>query len=207
MSTVAESMKVQPELLLNIVAPFCTVLADILPMGICLGLLRVAANDIGGIFPAMDMQGLDGQTLCAFMLGTCDLPAPPKLDLEILFKNTTKPAPKILVIGKKQPLKVLHISDYHLDLRYVVGSEADCGGSLCCRVFPYTNISSPIKEPASLFGNYRCNTPEALATSLFRSLPNVTGFEFDEFAFGIFTGVFDSRLLFQAALTLISQVT
>lgn len=201
MSTVVKSMKVQQELLLNIAAPFCTVLADIIPMGICLGLLRVTANDIGGIFPAMDMQGLDCQTLCAFMLCTCDLPAPRKLDLEILFKNTTKPAPKILVPDKKQPLKVLHISDYHLDLRYVVGSEADGGGSLYCRVFPYTNLSAPIKEPASLFGNYQCDTPEALATSLFRSLPNATGFGFDEFAFGLFTGVFNSRLLSQAALT------
>ncbi|GAB7354438.1 hypothetical protein MBLNU459_g4927t2 [Dothideomycetes sp. NU459] len=188
MSTVVDSMKVQQELLFNIAVPFCAPLAGILPTGICLGLLRVAANDIGGIFPAMDMQGIDGQTLCAFMFGTCDLSAPPKLDLGTLFKNTTKPAPKVLAPGKRDPLKVLHISDYHLDLRYVVGSEASCGGALCCRVFPYTNVSIPIKEPASLFGNYQCDTPEALATSVFRSLPNATGIGFDQFAFGIFTG-------------------
>ena len=187
-STAVKSMKVQQELLFNIAVPFCEPLAELLPAGICQGLLRVASTDIGGIFPAMDMQGTDGQTLCAFMFGTCDLPAPPKLDLNRLFKNTTKPAPKPLRSSRKEPLKVLHLSDYHLDQRYVVGSEADCGGALCCRVFPYTNLSAPIKEPASLFGNYQCDTPEPLATSVFRSVPNVTGYCWEDFSFGIFTG-------------------
>jgi sphingomyelin phosphodiesterase len=60
--------------------------------------------------------------------------------------------------------------------------------SVCCRVFPYTNVSVPIIEPASLFGNYLCDTPEPLATSVFRSVPKVTGYDWDDFSFGIFTG-------------------
>jgi sphingomyelin phosphodiesterase len=60
--------------------------------------------------------------------------------------------------------------------------------SVCCRVFPYTNVSVPIIEPASLFGNYLCDTPEPLATSVFRNVPKVTGYEWDDFSFGIFTG-------------------
>lgn len=188
MSTVVEAMKVQQELLFNIAQPFCASLTDILPLGICLGLLRVTSTDIGAIFPAMDMQGTDGQTLCAFMFGTCDLPAPPQFDISTMCKGVAKPAPKRLTSGRREPLKVLHISDYHLDQRYVVGSEADCGGALCCRVFPYTNVSTPIVEPASLFGNYQCDTPEALATSLFRQLPNATNLSWSDFSFGIFTG-------------------
>lgn len=134
------------------------------------------------------MLGEDGQTLCAFMFGSCKLPAPPQLDLDALFKGTKKPAARSLSHCKKEPLKVLHISDYHLDMRYVVGSEANCTGALCCRVFPYTNVSAPIQQPASLFGNYLCDTPEALATSVFRSVPEVTGYDWDDFSFGIFTG-------------------
>lgn len=188
MSSIAATMRVQQEALSIIANPFCEVLSAFIPLPICVGLLKVASTDIGGIFPAMDMQGQDGQTLCAYMFGTCTLPAPPQLDLNALFKGTTKPAPVSLVPSKKEPLKVLHFSDYHLDLRYVVGSEANCGGSLCCRVFPYTNVSAPISQPASLFGNYQCDTPEALATSVFRAIPKVTGYEFSDFSFGIYTG-------------------
>ncbi|KAF2771440.1 Metallo-dependent phosphatase [Teratosphaeria nubilosa] len=122
------------------------------------------------------------------MFELCPLPAPPKLDLQTLFKNTTKPAPKSLPRNGREPLKVLHFSDYHLDLRYVVGSEADCTSPVCCRVYPYSNASVPVEESASLFGNYLCDTPEALATSVFRAVPKVTGFDVDEFAFGIYTG-------------------
>lgn len=188
MSGVAARMKVQQETLSDIATPFCAPLASFLPMPICIGLLKIGSTDIGGIFPAMNMQGDDGQALCAFMFGSCDLPAPPLLDLDKLFKGTKKPAPRALTSCKKEPLKVLHISDYHLDMRYVVGSEAACSGPLCCRVFPYTNVSVPIVEPASLFGNYLCDTPEPLATSVFRNVPKVTGYGWDDFSFGIFTG-------------------
>jgi hypothetical protein len=185
---VAARMKVQQETLSAIAGPFCQPLSAFLPEPICIGLLKVASTDIGGAFPAMDMLGEDGQAFCAFMFGSCDLPAPPQLDFNCLFKGTKKPTPRKLEPSKSTPLKVLHISDYHLDMRYVVGSEANCTGPLCCRVYPYTNLSAPIQEPASLFGNYLCDTPEPLATSVFRSVPKVTGSDWKDFAFGIFTG-------------------
>jgi hypothetical protein len=188
MSGIAATMRVQQEALSIIANPFCTEFKAFIPMPICIGLLKVASTDIGGIFPAMDMQGQDGQTLCAFMFGTCALPPPPPLNMSALFKGTTKPAPVSLVPSKREPLKVLHFSDYHLDLRYVVGSEANCGGNLCCRVFPYTNVSAPINLTASLFGNYQCDTPEALGTSVFRAVPKVTGYKWADFSFGIYTG-------------------
>jgi hypothetical protein len=190
LTAVAARMKVQQETLSDIANPFCSLLSSIIPMPVCIGLLKVGSTDIGGVFPAIDMQGVEGQTLCAFLFGTCDLPAPPPLDLNTLFKGTKKPVPRVLAPCTKEPLKVLHISDYHLDLRYVVGSEANCTGPspTCCRVYPYTNVSTPIQEPASLFGNYLCDTPEALGTSVFRAVPDVTGHRWCDFSFGIFTG-------------------
>ncbi|KAL5346767.1 hypothetical protein ACLOAV_007908 [Pseudogymnoascus australis] len=189
-AAVAARMKVEQETLSNIANPLCSQLASIIPMPVCIGLLNIGSTDIGGIFPAMDMQGEEGQILCAFMFGTCDLPAPPPLDLNTLFKGTKKPNPRALAPCTKEPLKVLHISDYHLDLRYVVGSKANCDGPspTCCRVYPYTNMSAPIQEPASFFGNYMCDTPEALGTSVFRAVPDVTGHKWCDFSFGIFTG-------------------
>ena len=185
----AATLKARQEDLAIIAEPFCQSAQALIPFGICLGLFHVGSTDVGGIFPAMDMQGEDGQAACAFIFGLCELPAPPQLDLQALFKNTTKPAPKELVPSDRPPLKVLHISDYHLDERFVVGSEASCGnGQLCCRVFPYTDPTAPINQSAELFGNYLCDTPEALATSVFRDVPKATRLDWCDYAFGIFTG-------------------
>lgn len=43
-------------------------------------------------------------------------------------------------------------------------------------------------KPAELFGDYLCDTPEPLATSVFRNVPKATGSDWSDFAFGIFTG-------------------
>lgn len=127
MATLQKSLMVDQELLGRIAVPFCETLPFI-PMGICVGLFKVGSTDVGAVFGswAMDMHRDDGRLLCSYLFGLCELPAPPYLDTKKLFKNTTKPASKALTPSTKPPLKVLHISDYHLDLRYVVGSEADC---------------------------------------------------------------------------------
>lgn len=129
MATLQTSLQVDQELISRIAVPFCESLPFI-PMGICVGLFKVGSTDVGAVFGswAFDMHGDDGKLLCSYLFGLCDLPAPPAVDLAKLFKNTTKPAPKALTPSTKPPLKVLHISDYHLDLRYVVGSEANCTG-------------------------------------------------------------------------------
>ena len=192
MTQVAATLEARQETFAIIAEPICTAAAALIPFNVCIGLFHTGSTDLGGVFPAMDMQGEDGQLACAFIFGLCSLPPPPPLDLQTLFKGTTKPPPKTLTPSDKEPLKVLHISDYHLDERYVVGSEAQCnsGGpdTLCCRVFPYTNTSAPINETANLFGNYLCDTPEPLATSVFRDVPSVTGINWCDFSFGIFTG-------------------
>lgn len=171
MSTVKKRMEVQQETLRDIAIPFCSAIPA-LPYNECVGLLTVGSTDVGAAFAAMDMDGTDGQLVCAYMFGLCQLPPPPPVNTTALFNGTTKPKAKTLTPSKKDPLRVLHISDYHLDLRYVVGSEANCpsqlGGTVCCRVYPYTNVSASVDEPASLFGNYLCDTPDALATSVFR---------------------------------------
>jgi hypothetical protein len=206
-TSLAARMRVQQETLAVISQPFCQVFEDagIIPMAQCVGLLNLGSTDIGAIFPAMNMAGDDGQLLCAYMFGACLLPPVPELDLVTLFKGTTKPPPKKLISGKKDPLKVLHFSDYHLDLRYVVGSEANCGGDLCCRVFPGDNTSEPINTPASLFGNYLCDTPEALGTSVFRAVPSVTGLDWTEFAFGLYTGDLVSHDLWELTQPYVEQ--
>ncbi|KAK4575042.1 hypothetical protein LTR86_000894 [Recurvomyces mirabilis] len=168
-----QAMRVQQELLAEISYPICNGLSAVLPVPICVGLFQIASTDVGATIPAMNVTGDDGSLLCAYMFGVCPLPSPPPVNTTALFKGKpNKPAAAPLKPSAKQPLKVIHFSDYHLDPR----------------VFPYTNTSANVALPASLFGNYLCDTPEALATSLFRAIPKVTGFAVDDFAFSIYTG-------------------
>ena len=209
LASVASRVRVQQETLDFIAQPFCNALSGtgLITTPICMGLFKVASTDFGGLLPAMDLLGDDGQLLCAYMFGLCQLPPVPQLNFTALFKNTTKPASKPLAPSGQEPLKVLHFSDYHLDLRYVVGAEANCNdGKVCCRVYPYTNMSAPIQAPASLFGNYECDTPQTLGKSVFTAVPNVTGFDWCEYSFGLFTGDLVSHDLWELTKPYVEQV-
>jgi len=87
-------------------------------------------------------------------------------------------------------IKVLHLSDWHLDSRYDIGSEADCSQYLCCR--PYstnTQYNTTQANPvvlASRFGYLYCDAPPDLALSAFSSMDQFVNRE--SINFTIFTG-------------------
>lgn len=117
-----------------------------------------AAGSFGAIWTQVlalaDVTGLDGQYICS-TLSTTFCPNPTTLPL-----NTTdwfsKPKPENATAPKPsgERVKVLHLSDFHLDPRFQVGSEANCSSSLCCR-YSSTATSQPVFNPAPLFGSYR----------------------------------------------------
>lgn len=120
-----------------------------------------------------DVTGLDGKYICATLSRNwCDLPSANPLNTTGLF-----PKPKPTTLTKHQPsgkrVKVLHLSDFHLDPRYEVGSEAVCTSGLCCR--HSENSTSQVNLPAPLYGAYRCDTPYYLALAALQSLGPLTG--------------------------------
>ncbi|CAH1256030.1 unnamed protein product [Diabrotica balteata] len=59
-------------------------------------------------------------------------------------------------------LKVLHLSDTHLDLDYLVGSPANCDEPLCCRNYSTPSSTEPL-VPAGRWGSYnKCDSPKIL---------------------------------------------
>jgi len=100
----------------------------------------------------------------------------------------------LVVISAHSPaghsINVLHLSDWHMDPRYDIGSEANCSQYLCCR--PYSTnkklntVASNASVPASRFGYFFCDTPPDLAVSSFASMSQF--FDLDNVSFGIFTG-------------------
>lgn len=138
----------------------------------------------------MDAGGYDGQAYCQNFLGQCPAPPTATLDLGKWFK---KPKPNPLPLPKQRSgkrLKVLHMSDFHLDPRYATGSEGNCtSGGPCCRKTSF-NQASPnttlLRAPR--FGAFHCDTPLALAMSALQAIPALTGTEQTGFAWSLYTG-------------------
>ncbi|KAI0070334.1 Metallo-dependent phosphatase [Panus rudis PR-1116 ss-1] len=151
--------------------------------------LRGLGSVVTQVIANADVGGYDGQMLCQNFLGLCPLPPTSPLNLTGWF---AKPKPNPLPAAKKpsgKRLKVLHISDIHLDPRYATGAEANCSSGSCCRVNKH-NSQSPNQTvfPAPRFGAYKCDTPYSLVVSAMQAIPVLTGTQHSGFDFTIYTG-------------------
>ncbi|KAI9844047.1 MAG: hypothetical protein M1838_002338 [Thelocarpon superellum] len=137
----------------------------------------------------MSLATGDMHAFCHYRYKVCDTPPVIEIDESAWFgpqpaNKTTAPPPS----GKT--VNVLHLSDWHLDSRYDIGSEANCSQSMCCR--PYstnkdykTDAMNPA-VPASRFGYFECDAPADLTLSVFDAMPQLVNMS--TIAFSIFTG-------------------
>jgi Calcineurin-like phosphoesterase len=155
-----------------------------------------AAGSFGAIWTQIlafaDVSGLDGQYICNSLSTTfCPTPATSELNIKGLFpKPKPKNASKPKASGKR--VKVLHLSDFHLDPRYAVSSEANCTTSFCCRppLGPPTKAGQ-ILLPAPIYGAYKCDTPYDLGLAALQSIGPLTGAKAGkkaDFAWTVYTG-------------------
>jgi hypothetical protein len=151
-----------------------------------------AAGNFGAIWTQIlvlaDVGGLDGQYICN-SLSSNFCPTPYTLPSNVTFPKP-KPANAVAPTPKGERVKVLHMSDFHLDPRYDSGSEANCTTSFCCR-YNVVNSASPNASllPAPLYGAYKCDTPYYLSTSALQAVGPLTGTNSSElFAWSIYTG-------------------
>ncbi|KAH8111897.1 Metallo-dependent phosphatase-like protein [Phellopilus nigrolimitatus] len=152
-----------------------------------------SANSLGSVITQVlanaDVLGYDGQLFCQNFLGACPLPPTSALNLTGWF---AKPKPDPLPAPKTPSgtrLKVLHLSDFHIDPRYTTGAEANCTSSLCCREGNVaSNSPNQTLFPAPRFGSYLCDTPYSLALSALQAIPALSGTQESGFAFTVYTG-------------------
>jgi sphingomyelin phosphodiesterase len=98
-------------------------------------------------------------------------------------------------------IDVLHLSDWHLDPRYDIGSEANCSDYLCCRPYSVNDdlgtTSANASVPASRFGYLYCDSPPDLALSAFSTMDqfvNRSSINFTIFTGDIVSHDFDDQL-------------
>lgn len=77
-------------------------------------------------------------------------------------KNTSEPRPTV---------KVLHMSDPHLDFEYTPGMNVHCGKPVCCR--KEDGVPANPADAAPPFGHFNCDTPEITAESAFEYVSNL----------------------------------
>ncbi|KAH8812697.1 sphingomyelin phosphodiesterase-like protein [Xylogone sp. PMI_703] len=137
-----------------------------------------ASNTFGAIWTQIlalaDVTGLDGRYICNQLSGNfCPTPGVGHTaDIPSMFPKPKPTNPKVRKASGKT-VKVLHLSDFHLDARYDVFSEASCASGLCCRY--NAAMTSPAQNPAPLFGAYRCDTPYFLGAAALQSIASLTG--------------------------------
>ncbi|KAI4138975.1 MAG: hypothetical protein L6R39_006524 [Caloplaca ligustica] len=154
-----------------------------------------ATTNFGAIWTQVlafaDVGGLDGRYICSQLSSTfCAQPRTSPLNTTGLFPKP-KPADATAPKPSGKRVKVLHLSDLHLDPRYVVASEANCSSGLCCRPGVHAaGFTLPqIQLPAPLYGAYRCDTPYYLALAALQSIGPLTRTSAnDPIAWTIYTG-------------------
>ncbi|CAK7567951.1 MAG: hypothetical protein SEPTF4163_005929 [Sporothrix epigloea] len=151
------------------------------------------------ILAAADVMGLDGQYICASL--SKDICSSPGVQSVKAVFPKPRPANAVVPSRSGHRVKVLHLSDLHLDPRYLVGSEANCTSGLCCRppilsgtgrgTFPshVATTSANISVPAPLFGYFRCDSPYFLALAAMQAVGPLTGTSAENpLAFTLYTG-------------------
>ncbi|WVO24382.1 uncharacterized protein IAS62_005748 [Cryptococcus decagattii] len=192
--TVASSLaKEAPELVPHLLVSLCNYYGFASEVG-----CNVYTAKAQGPFYAQVLEyavsGYDGQYLCQNFINKSECKRPP-LPTFNSSDFWTKPKP----INAKPPvpkgtdrIKVLHMSDFHIDPRYATGSEGNCTFGLCCRRGnPVESLNSnyTASVPVPRYCYFLCDTPRALGAAAVEAIPVLTGTdENDAFNMTIFTG-------------------
>ncbi|PAV84049.1 hypothetical protein WR25_07602 [Diploscapter pachys] len=123
--------------------------------------------------------------MCGILVDDCDSPFDPLVSNWLLPIPGNAPPfePKKPVDPGKPTLRVLHLTDPHLDMIYTPGMEVDCDTSLCCRqqdtpveLNSDTQTTPGVKNPAGHWGSIgKCDTPYYLFQNMLQHIVQTNG--------------------------------
>lgn len=91
----------------------------------------------------MEPDSYDGQLYCYYQASkSCPLPKTPEIDMSSYWPEK-KPEHEVAPSVGNETYNVLHISDFHIELDYKIGSEANCSQYMCCTDHNYNKVSPP----------------------------------------------------------------
>jgi sphingomyelin phosphodiesterase len=149
---------------------------------VCAGAIGLEGPILAHDLRQMNIPSKTSQLFCMTIFGLCQWP---DVDTSYFVSMSDKPANASRPEPSGQtPLKVVHISDIHIDLNYTAGASYNCTKNICCR--PYTADDEPgvTDYPAGPYGNSNCDSPVTLEESLYKAIGDLV----PDRAFTIFTG-------------------
>ncbi|KAF4984349.1 hypothetical protein FZEAL_460 [Fusarium zealandicum] len=148
---------------------------------VCDGTVELEGPIIAEALRNMVIGSKTSQLFCITFLGVCKYPAVEPWSVPFPPKTSARkrPAP-----SGRDPIKVVHYSDIHIDQLYTEGSNAKCRKPICCR--PYAEGDEPgnTDSPAGPYGEHTCDSPAALEHSMYEAIKKLV----PDAAFTIFTG-------------------
>ncbi|KAF9322235.1 hypothetical protein BG003_003246 [Podila horticola] len=145
----------------------------IMPKDVCSGMVYSQGPVlIEAVMQASLLSG-DGKQICFQVLGACP---PTGISSGTVAFPKVKPVNAVAPTHSGNLVDVLHLSDWHVDNEYVVGSEGDCNRPLCCR--KYSDSPLTPKRKASSWGDYKCDAPIKLGADLLKYVPSVANVSF-----------------------------
>ncbi|CAD5118658.1 DgyrCDS7346 [Dimorphilus gyrociliatus] len=160
-----ESMKTMDEIqdLLTKLCIFIKIKDD----NICRGIIKEFKEEVLSVF---DLVVLSPENFCGTIFGEqCAHVHHPHEFWNITLNNIPKPPVTSLKYPKPglPTLRILQLSDIHVDFNYKVGGNAECNEPVCCKDID----GQPKGKPAGKWGDYRqCDTPRHTLESLFKHL-------------------------------------
>ncbi|KAK5631028.1 hypothetical protein RRF57_006743 [Xylaria bambusicola] len=155
--------------------------------------LKIADNDVcegsialEGPIIANSLRGLrigskTSRLICVALFGMCSFPEVEKH--EVAFPSpkpkTRRPKP-----SGQRPLRVVHISDIHIDPWYTEGADTNCTKFICCRSYSEEPAPGHTFHPAGPNGEHTCDSPVSLEKSMYGAIQTLV----PDAAFAIFTG-------------------
>lgn len=136
---------------------------------VCTGIVQVFQDEVLTVF---DRLVVSPDEVCGILVGdSCGTPYNPLDNWNVTLPDTPKPPvmPRVLPKPGSPTVRVLHLTDIHLDSMYTPGSNAECNEPLCCRA--NDGKPDPGTSGAGQFGDYRdCDTPLWTLEGLFSHL-------------------------------------
>ncbi|RWS11022.1 sphingomyelin phosphodiesterase-like protein, partial [Dinothrombium tinctorium] len=145
----------QGDELVHLIDSVCLKL-DIETPEVCNGIVRVFRDEFLAVISKVVVNPSE---VCGIILGNSCAPVHnPLHNWSVPLPNIPKPpvAPKIQLKSVTKKLRVLHISDTHIDPHYVDNGNAECKKPLCCR--EKANVTA--NSQSGYWGDYRnCDVP------------------------------------------------
>jgi len=167
----------------KMVEQICEFGALLVDKSICLSITTLFHNQAVTI---LKESPLSSKELCGAILG-CFAVKNPVFNWNITLPNAVQfPKPPVRKHKAPKPeaprMRILHLTDIHIDLDYQVGALADCNQPLCCRNSSSDGEDMSKVSPerkAGLWGDYRnCDSPLRTVENMFQHLAAREDFDF-----------------------------